>query len=152
MSILVWRIWEINIRRGSLSGKYGIPWYPGEIQYAACDRRVSPPGPPGSPFIGLHRSSDAPAVHCTCGIYGYKNEFVPQRLPWFTRFTVRTHIEVIGIAEVWGKIIVAEYGYRAQYAQMRALVGNQKIAQDFGVPYLPSIVYAQHEYFKTKGR
>lgn len=152
MSILVWRIWNVNYigplvtsRAYSLRGQYGIPWYPGEIQKAACSL-VMPLELVSKP-TSLHRISDTPATHCRCGIYGYKNASVPQRFPLLTTFMTTARLEVIGIAEIWGKIIVAEYGYRAEYAQMRALVGNPKIAQDFGVPHLPTMEYARREYF-----
>lgn len=55
--------------------------------------------------------------------------------------------DVLGIAEVWGNIIVAERGYRAQYARIRALIDAPEVALDYGVPNLPSIEYARREYF-----
>jgi hypothetical protein len=55
--------------------------------------------------------------------------------------------EILGVAEIWGKTIVAEHGYRAQYAKLRALIDAESVARDYRVPNLPSIEYAQREYF-----
>jgi hypothetical protein len=58
------------------------------------------------------------------------------------------HTKVIGVVEIWGKIITAENGYRAEYARIRALVDtSMDVATVYGVPNLPSIEYARQEYF-----
>jgi hypothetical protein len=52
------------------------------------------------------------------------------------------------VVELWGKIIVAEYGYRAEYAKIQALVNAPaQVAVKYQVPNLPSTDYARKEYF-----
>lgn len=56
--------------------------------------------------------------------------------------------EITGIVEIWGKIITAKHGYRAEYGQLRALVNAPAVVSEtYGVPNLPSYEYASQEYF-----
>jgi hypothetical protein len=161
MSIFVWRIWHLTPNEW-LIGSYETLWIPGEVKQAKC----------GGIFMSesvkifrqinnLHEVNDAPNVDCTCGIYGFRHNV-----------NVKTHAKdrVIGIAEIWGKIITAELGYRAQYAKIRALIDTPTvdwlygeptlpsidyvrpslsgIAQDYQILLLPSIEYARREYFR----
>jgi hypothetical protein len=92
--------------------------------------------------VPLHDPCDIPFYGCTCGIYGMNRDNVPDT-------TIMNPInEILGIAEIWGNIIVAENGYRAQYARIRALVDSAEVARDYDVPNLPSVEYARKEYFE----
>jgi hypothetical protein len=82
-----------------------------------------------------------PSKGCTCGIYGYKN---------FANCLYDVPLiqnPVIGVVEMWGKVIPAELGYRAQYAKLRAVIRNPLVATTYQVPNLPSYEYGEREYF-----
>jgi hypothetical protein len=88
----------------------------------------------------LFKDNDIPVYECSCGIYALKQP----------NFSV-TYIHdrpILGVVELWGKIIVAEYGYRAEYAKIQALVNAPaQVAVKYQVPNLPSTDYARKEYF-----
>jgi hypothetical protein len=162
MSIYVWRVWEVQITGSTsygfdycLCGLYGRFWFPQETKHAQCANRT------GDyiyyPDLGkeiriVHDSDESPSPQCTCGIYGYNQNNLP------LDYETLAYNQVLGVAEIWGKTIVAEYGYRAQYARMRALVVNAPrpkehwvslslVAQKYKVPLLPTVEYARQEYF-----
>jgi hypothetical protein len=147
----------------------GTRWIPQEIKKATCPvihmTRFMPPYDSilipmnAINFYGGYAPTVPPPPHeeyspstgCCCGVYGLKYDFPPD--------PTKLDCQVIGIAEIWGKIIPAEHGYRAQYAKIRALVDTPPhweileketvpyIAKYFGVPSLPSMKYAQKEFF-----
>jgi hypothetical protein len=159
----------------ALYGHYNTPWLPGEVKQADCNEYV-PGSPAASPVINYaytytltlsttttntylmtepnltittvnrtpkHERDEVPYERCTCGIYGFKRYFPPPHCECELHKMI-----VLGIAEIWGKIITADYGYRAQYAKIRALVRSPAyVAADYSVPNLPSIEYAQEEFF-----
>jgi hypothetical protein len=174
MSSMAWRIWTVRLNRNhalgySIHGLYNAQWYPGKIMQAECDIAAgdgntiaifSAPIPTGATItdilkliIPAHSNQEIPATNCSCGIYATKHPilFLPQ--------TSIPLIKIIGVVEIWGKIIVAENGYRAQYARLRAIVNATlkpivtsnldplTIACDYQVPLLPSVEYARKEYF-----
>jgi hypothetical protein len=121
-----------------LYGLYGTTWIPGEVKQAQC-KLLYHPAHSKLFRIFFRKQNIVPSTRCTCGIYGLKDDFIPSVCPKF---------DVLGVAEIWGKIIVAEKGYRAQYARMCALIDSPYIAEEYGVPNLPSIEYARKEYFE----
>lgn len=158
MSLFVWRQWVVSyidndrfyFLKGSdyvLLGFYDSPWYPGETKLADCTQHylggdyVAPDRLVDTSYHPLaHTHDETPHERCTCGIYGYKRDVVPSEV-WNSGYH-------LGIAEIWGKIIVAEQGYRAQYGRIRAFVdAPANIAQDYGVPNLPTVEYARKEFF-----
>lgn len=144
MSIFVWRVWTKHYCPTVLFGQYNSPWEPGRMKRAHCSQLSRYYNDNSEWFYRrwpdalLHDGCDIPFHSCTCGIYGMKRDYVPELM--YLR-------DVLGIAEVWGNIIVAERGYRAQYARIRALIDAPEVALDYGVPNLPSIEYARREYF-----
>jgi hypothetical protein len=95
---------------------------------------------------------DSPSTECLCGIHGFKHDFPPN--------SDQLDRQVISIVEIWGKIISTECTYRAQYARIRALVElpptwNEVLPEEtipyiteyFDIPSLPSMEYAQKEFF-----
>jgi hypothetical protein len=168
MSVFAWREWSVNpypdhkLTRLSyaLYGLYGALWYPDEEMQATCTRSnpgvetfqytltaaahvsVSPP----------HSTRDIPSADCTCGVYATR------RAPDLIFASLSGIRRIVGAVELWGKIIEAEFGYRAQYAQMRALIddgtvgmrsvrsGLATIAEDYKVPLL-SAEYVRREFF-----
>jgi hypothetical protein len=156
MSIFVWRTWHHNfldkyglVQMNLLHGHYFMPWQPKEVKQANCyamggmrlveDKTLPRNARYSTVPIPLHERNESPMPDCSCGIYGYKCEYVPEE--------IQQRFEVLGVAEIWGKIIEAELGYRAQYAQLRALVNAPVLARIYAVPNLPTVDYAKKEYF-----
>jgi hypothetical protein len=170
VSIYVWRLWKIHLsyQEGyELRGLYDSPWLPGQVKQAECKKRFSvlyerdpksgrimmtrTYSPPSPGNVHYNNGDEIPVTNCTCGIYGHTNDALSEIPEWMCG--------VLGIAEIWGKVIVGELGYRAQYGTLRALVNqlwpktcgiypNQSvIAKDYGVPLLPTVEYAQREFF-----
>jgi hypothetical protein len=85
---------------------------------------------------------DSPGVDCNCGIYAVK---------YTSRLRPFTHNNVVGIVQLWGKVIEAEFGYRAQHGQIRAVINAPEIvATTYRIPNLSSIEYARREYFPVQ--
>jgi hypothetical protein len=149
MSIYAWRYWfyreplSIDFYREPLSidfytdvsdiklyGAMGNRWPIGKALKAECTRYMH----------SSHADKPVPVVTCTCGIYALKK---PHKHNQFD------DCNVTGIVEIWGKIIKARYGYRAQFGQIRAVVNAPEfISRAYGIPNLPSIRYAKREYFR----
>jgi hypothetical protein len=67
---------------------------------------------------------------------------------WWWWEADKNYTEILGIVQLSGKIITAEYGYRAQYANISALVdAPPDVSTRYRVPNLPSVEYARKEYF-----
>ncbi len=72
----------------------------------------------------------APDPDCCCGIYAYKE-------PRFDG----TYGFILGKVHLWGRLVEAQHGYRAQYAYpaelwapMLTAVGRDMLADEYGVP------------------
>jgi hypothetical protein len=165
MSIMAWRYWRWNYLPGitmptrdaqfpgptknvhelCLHGARGGVWVPGYTMRAMCFE------------WGTHHDDpddDAPVVGCGCGIYALKE---PETLMSFQRCSscpihenlLCCPIQIQGIVELWGKIFVHEYGYRAEYGHLRALINAPpEVCEKYQVPNLPSVEYARKEYFE----
>lgn len=80
----------------------------------------SPFWQPGEPIVASCPSSEhegaAPAEGCSCGIWGFRT----------LRHLVGTPgahpLRVLGEVSLWGKVIVTERGFRAQFAYPRKLI------------------------------
>lgn len=86
----------------------------------------------------------SPAEDCGCGLYAY------HRLHGFRRNGA--YGDVIGLVRGWGRISVAEAGWRAQYAEIVAIADNlgaEQIAKRYEVPVLP--VNWMDAYARTHG-
>jgi hypothetical protein len=147
MSIFAWRLWTIKHNnllpsftqpaKYELCGLYDQPWTMGvmEARCASVSWHYSE---------NLHSGEVAPGVACQCGIYACRQEYIPEKC------NCSMHLEnmILGVVEIWGKIIVADYGYRAQFARIRTMIDAPAfVAQDFSVSNLPSVEYARKEYF-----
>ena len=87
---------------------------------------------PGYPF-GIRHDCPAPYLACVCGIYAYND---PTLLDW-DQWT-RTHEQVFGEVDLWGKVIEAERGYRAEHARVVSLYNtgetSAELAERLQVP------------------
>jgi hypothetical protein len=166
MSIMAWRYWRWGIIKYQypepttsivLHGSYGKRWEVDQAKHAICAR------------IGNRHwsNADLPEVGCTCGIYALKHadDTLPLRgmgisISALRKADFNIHDPnapdtwyvpqgiVLGVVELWGKIITAEDGYRAQSGQLRTLVcAPFDVATVYQVPNLPSTDYARREYF-----
>jgi hypothetical protein len=136
--IVGWRVWILEVNRGSwhrhnqadcrLRSLNGGAWTPGERMEAVCDSH-------GLGRIVNHR--EGPESMCRCGVYAFRtiDALVPMlHSPFFRVCT-------LGEVSLWGKIIVHEGGYRAQYAYPRRLWVDKcvperliKVVSAYGVP------------------
>lgn len=83
-------------------------------------------GGPSNPFLVSHYGEDpehpAPDPMCACGVWGLSS------LPHlFAEFGEQTGI-VVGVIEMWGRIVVGEHGYRSQFARPVAIVRKDRRA------------------------
>lgn len=74
-------------------------------------------------------------VECACGFYAYNK-------PSLSTTYVPSPYRVVGIVELYGKVIVAEFGYRAERARIIALGltpddYRATVANKYSVPHLP---------------
>jgi hypothetical protein len=150
MTITAWRYWGVNFPQpmrwlthsvfvdfrlpdGSppppyLIGSYDRAWKAGEDMVAECS---------------FKEHDEVPDPVCTCGIYAYK-EYVTAEKEFNPREKARS---VLGVVELWGNVIPASCGYRAEYAKIRAVLNSPLIATVYDVPNLPSVEYATAEFF-----
>jgi hypothetical protein len=138
--VIGWRNWTVNIHQIrtrrlarsdlKLRSFNGEAWFPQRPFQAACmswNRRTS------------RSHGDAPQSSCSCGVYAFKE--IDSLLPWwfltapgFLPFmgpleNPADSMAVFGEVSLWGKIIVHEEGYRAQYAYPRRLWVDEGAAE-----------------------
>ena len=99
-SVEAWRLWQWF--GGSLHG-IGLPlkWPAGVVNEAVC-------------VVRGHKTAP-PHWGCQCGFWGMKDE--PFRLYLAVILSMKfPHKLILGKVSLWGKVVVHEDGYRAQYA------------------------------------
>lgn len=126
--VIGWRIWYarpsiVNSDTGSgrwmLDSPFGIrPWPSREVMVARCGRRPS--------FVvvgeGLPRVHSSPGVDCRCGLYAFADLMSAVRLADnHSRHGGRFMAVILGEVSLWGTVVVAQRGYRAQFAYPRRL-------------------------------
>jgi hypothetical protein len=85
----------------------GNVWVPGERMEAVCV----------SPGLGrIHKRHQAPDSTCNCGVYAFQS--IDQRLLASSVLPPRDSLRepVVGEVSLWGRIVVHQDGYRAQFA------------------------------------
>jgi hypothetical protein len=111
--LLGWREWTLT--DGGLHGAQGRLWTPG-VNAARCHGRhatVLQVLDKALAAVGIDTPRHTVEPWCTCGLYSWKR---PDRIG--ARST-----KVAGVVELWGRVLVGEHGYRAQYAQVAAVCG-----------------------------
>lgn len=106
---------------------FGNPWRPG-VNHAVCKAAdtmwtIAYPGEPQSA-----ETHSAPQQQCTCGLHAYHE--IPEDIPG----------QIIGAVAAWGDLQVHYNGFRAEHAQILALVaapGLEDVAALYGVPLVP---------------
>jgi len=107
MNIVAFRRWTVEGGRLHSTGVLASPWDAGRMtarcMFAECD---CPACAFASTLVGQH---DVPDENCTCGWYAYKR---PQL----------AGAGAVGVVRLGGRMVEHERGYRAQYAQVLAVV------------------------------
>jgi len=95
--IIAWRAWAVH-RKGPprLESFNGAPWPPHHRMEARCNKSHEPPG-----------------VGCRCGLYAAKDK--PTLIELGYQHYGDAWFAVIGTVKLWGGLIPAEWGYRAEY-------------------------------------
>lgn len=152
MSIMAWRTWRVHTNRG-LYGLFGGFWLPDKTMQAECALKLLAPQYLSSElqylpmYFRKHSDYDVPDTNCTCGVYALKR--LPSKHPYVDQ-------RIVGVVEIWGKIITAKHGYRAEYARLRALTDRTDdidplllttIANAYRVPLL-TVRRAKKEFFR----
>jgi hypothetical protein len=110
-------------------------WSPSSERWPAFERQVARCALTEHDALWSHDAA-APAVDCCCGIYALN------RVDPYLR-TSLARGRVVGTVSLWGQVIRASHGYRAQYAYPRLLVvpgapwKAAAVAARYGVPALP---------------
>lgn len=129
--VIGFRTWQPS--NGTLMGR--APWVPGENK-ARCNGG-----------LGSHK---APNLQCGCGLYAYHEG---------VKLGYGVYGPVEGAIKAWGKMCVADRGFRAEFAEVIALlrpknpksiIEVEHIAYNYAVPICDS-VKALKEYAYTKG-
>jgi len=102
-------------------------WPPTGPLRATCEKR------PGSLVEWFRRrfrrpieSHSVPDWNCECGVYGLADlkhdeslEISPQ---FYQRGPLDRVVRVVGVAQLWGRVVQHEHGYRAEYARPLTLL------------------------------
>jgi hypothetical protein len=113
-------------------------WLPREVKRASCDHAESIARHAFAGSFGLPDPRrkvirhEAPHSGCSCGLYA----FYDRRS--FKEHGDRCSVEdcyVMGVVSAWGeRVILCEYGFKAQYMKLEALVLEQETIEVFGFP------------------
>lgn len=107
-----WRIWKVLKGSGppQLRSLNGALWYPGERHAARCSPSSTHGPRPKDPL-----NHATPESACRCGVYAAGSQRDAEELALF--FMERGEAMVaLGRVALWGKVVVHEKGYRAQFA------------------------------------
>ena len=107
--VLGHRLWEVRQDRLWPLWFAWLPWVPQQVSRATCHQ---PQGPFASALAGrplpLH---SAPDPSCSCGIYAAA---AADDLP--STWSGTKEVLVWGVVALWGRVVIAERGWRAQFA------------------------------------
>jgi hypothetical protein len=126
--VIAYRCWLV---KGELltSWTKTLPWIPHEHMEAECMRAALP-------FGVVKQPHDTPNVH-GCGLYGVRREDQAER------WAAQSAVGVLGVVKMWGRVIVCEDGYLAQFAYPAALLRPCRdvslkhmgvLAERYGIP------------------
>jgi hypothetical protein len=104
--VIAWRAWIVNGSRDGprLRSMNGALWRPRQPMVAVCRQRHEPPG-----------------AHCVCGLYAASGESRLIDLGYQDYGRRRGEVACMGTVALWGGIVPAEFGYRAQYGYPQKL-------------------------------
>lgn len=135
MSIYAWRAWLV---RHEPPGRFSEPrlhsvnmpamWRPDVPRVAYCYCWGSRPERPER-----HLFPPASGGGFTCGIHATKTPGIA--LDYITPFSL------LGVVELWGRIVSHRYGYRAQFARPVALTSDPALSSEVDHPRLGAIYH-----------
>lgn len=97
------------------SASFGYVWTPGENEgNCYADHCATPEDRWNVPASVSRKPGHDGWVECACGFYAYNK-------PWLSTSYVPSNYRVVGVVELYGKVIIAELGYRAEKAKIIAL-------------------------------
>jgi hypothetical protein len=133
--IVGWRYWRGEDLNGRASSRAWLAslnkfqtWPPGRALEARCSLEGGHPDPP-------------PGIACGCGIYAATDRATLQEL---ANPDLQTPL-VVGEVALWGRVVPAELGYRAQFAYPRRLwVVRESLAPTAWLDDLPAALAASY--------
>jgi hypothetical protein len=173
--IVAWRVWLIDPESGYLrSPFFDDVWRPGEPFRARCAAL------PAALAIRGIRPHKAPHPECGCGTYGVKHPEALEKtlydivvhllskiedfsllddspIPTNQRVALKQMVApyvAIGTVCLWGRVVVCEYGYTAEYAYPERLYTHSRLKPgllEYGVPCEPVPSWIDEPVF-GKGR
>lgn len=145
--IVGWRRWKVDVADGLLLSVWKqILWPPGEPMRARCVTT-------GLVQVAGRECKSAPQKACACGIYALKNldsiGDVNVSYPHISDGILPTQLDVYGRVSLWGRVILAERGYRGELAYPYDLVVQPPRA-DSPAWYEKGVELAQHAAHKLR--
>ena len=128
-----WRGWKVSDQGNLVAVSHSTPWPAGGPMHATCQGG------------GGHK---APDPDCSCGLYCLKD-------PAHVTRHVNPRIggrEVIGQVSIWGRVIVATEGYRAEYAKINHLFVPSYDSYDWDIAKWMYDIYdpPQNDYRRSR--
>lgn len=134
MSTVGFRRWRVSAA-GELVG-LGVPhvWTPGR-QVARC-RGLDGAGLGSCAPFRVWPAHPVPSLRSRCGIWAHKAPIRPCRCG-----DPASELHgVVGVVRLWGRYVEHETGWRAQYAELAALVdGAGRVSPDYAAPRYPDL-------------
>jgi hypothetical protein len=145
--IIGWRSWVV--RRFQVGDEPGDPvltsvlspvWWPKhEAITARHVREYDDPIAQKRAQLGIAHPGGVPSEQCHCGVYAWKKrQSLVEDGQWAPGIS-----RVSGRVRMWGHVIVHARGYRAQFARVDAIIGDERmagltyeLAEAYGVPLL----------------
>lgn len=128
MSRFGWRWWD-TAPDGSLQSVNRDLWPPNDPMEAICL-----PAARNDP----HPDEKPPAFDCRCGIWAFWDPEIASGLPYAESYF--RNCKVFGVIEAWGDLVEHDYGFRAEFAIVRAVcVLRGRLHAAYEVPRYPNI-------------
>ena len=128
--IVGWRRWSVDMFGSVLKSNNGTKWEPYTRLAAECKACPSIADPAGL-------NPGCRGVHCSCGIYAYKERQQAEA----GENAPTSEIHIWGECYLWGRVIEHETGFRAQFGYPKSFVNTGGIAEQlsviYGVPLIP---------------
>lgn len=144
--IVGWRGWNVDAEGGLRGAARSELWVPGQPAVAVCANAgnkyqygYNPQTKPNHLEVGV------PQQACTCGFYAYKSletelkqlldsmdmewDYGSRRLVPKPRVHATYIQQTLGQVNLWGRVIVHQRGYRAQYAYPKAIIVSESVGE-----------------------
>ena len=101
-----WRTWRLTAEGRLASVNDGLVWPPKQAMTAVCHAALAT----------AFKKHQIPDPDCTCGVYAYKDRSHSGVAPGV--------MGVVGEVALWGRVVIAELGYRAEFGYPARLIGS----------------------------